>query len=274
LTFDRLNSRIKQLLFFVQSKKEMFVKTKESTIVIKLGSALLTDGEGKINNEFIAEVCWQVFYLMHKGHRIVIVTSGAVASDEHKNRSKNLRAAIGQGKLLNVYADFFKGYNLEIAQLLLTDDQLLAGRTAVTEKVIREAFQENVVCIINANDVIDSEEIEALKHCADNDILSGLVCRLLNADVLIIAFNEEGIINEKNAIIHEVRKNDLDRVLSLAKGSNHLGHGKNGMKTKIKTLAELASSGTTAILAPGKQKNFIIRAFQNEPNFGTRFIAE
>ena len=250
------------------------MKKNRLVIVIKLGSALLTDGKGKINRECIAEVCRQVAYLMRLGHHVLIVTSGAIASDEHRHRTKNLRAAVGQVKILNIYAQCFANYELEVAQLLLTDEQLLEGKTAVTQAVISEAFREKVVCIINANDVIDSTEIKALKHCADNDVLTSCVCQMLGADMAIIAFTEDGVWDNDRRIIREVRQADLARVMAFAKGGNKLGHGKNGMLTKIKTLGALAAGGTTSILASGKQENFIVRAFLGEADFGTKFIAE
>lgn len=249
-------------------------KTKPSVIVIKLGSALLTDGKGKINREFISEVCRQVAHLMRLGHRVVIVTSGAIASDEHRQRSKNLRAAVGQVKIINIYTQYFDIYGLEVGQGLLTDEQLIGGKTKVTKAVIAEAFREKVVCVINANDVIDSAEIRALAHCADNDVLMSCVCRMINADMAIIAFTKDGVLDDNRRVIHEVRPTDLARIMAFAKGGHKLGHGANGMLTKIKTLGELAAGGTTAILAPGRQENFIIRAFRGEAKFGTKFTAE
>jgi glutamate 5-kinase len=250
------------------------MKTKKLTIAIKLGSALLTDGKGKIKQEFISEVCRQVAQLMRLGHRFLIVTSGAIASDEHQHRSKNLRAAIGQGKLISLYAQYFHTYGLQVAQLLLTDEQLTEGKTAVTEAVIQEAFRENVVCVINANDVINDTEIEALKHCADNDVLTALVCRLIDADLAIIGLDENGVRDDQEKIIRQIRQKDLARVLTYAKGGNRLGHGENGMRTKIITFGHLATLGIKAILAPGNAKDFILRAAAGEKNFGTIFLSE
>lgn len=250
------------------------MKTKRLVIVIKLGSALLTDGKGKINRECIAEVCRQVARLTRLGHHALIITSGAIASDQHRHRSDNLRAAVGQPKIMEIYTQFFDAYGLEVAQLLLTDEQLIGGQTKVTKAVISEAFRENVVCVINANDVIDDEETKALKHCADNDILMSCVCRMLGADLVIIAFTEAGVLDNHGQVIPEVRPADLVRVMAFAKGGHKFGHGKNGMLTKIETLGALAADGVTSILAPGKQENFILRAFNHELNFGTKFIAE
>lgn len=247
---------------------------KRIVIVIKCGSALLTNRQGKINKERISEICRQVAQLSRLGHRVAIVSSGAVASDKNHKRSKNLRAAIGQGKIFSTYANYLATYGLEAAQLLLTDEQLLGGNTDITKSVILEAFQENVICIINANDVIDSAEINALEHCSDNDKLMELVCYLIEADVAIIAFAEAGVLDANRRVIHEIRPSDFQAALLLAKGGSALGHGKDGMQTKIMALNNLAASGTRATLAPGRVENFILRAFAGETNFGTKFLAE
>lgn len=250
------------------------MKTKQQVIVIKLGSALLTNGKGKINRGHIAKVCRQVAYLMRLGHRVLIVTSGAIASDQHCHRLKNLRAAVGQVKIMNIYARCFAAYKLEVAQLLLTDKYLIGHGTGITKEVISEAFREKVVCIVNANDVIDSKEIRALEHCADNDVLASCVCRMIGADLAIVALTEDGVWDNDHNIIHEVRQADLTRVMAFAKGGNGLGHGENGMLTKIKTFGALAADGIASILASGKKRNFILRAYEGELSFGTKFIAE
>ena len=248
------------------------METDKLKIVIKIGSALLTDDKGRINENFIKNVCRQIAYLINiSGHHVVIVSSGAIGSDEHTNRSNNLRAAVGQVKLINLYAKHFNSHNLEVAQLLLTDDYLDEGKTTITKEVINSAFEENVVCIINANDVIDDKEIKALAYCADNDVLAKLICRLIKADMLIIGFTEFGLKDNDNKIIHEAKPYELDQLLSFAKGGNALGHGENGMLIKIRTLYILARDGIISILAPGQEPDFILRAFDKEKNFGTRF---
>lgn len=234
----------------------------------------MTDGSGKINRECISEVCRQIAHLMRLGHHVAIVTSGAIASDEHKKRSSNLRAAVGQGKIFSTYATYLATYNIEAAQLLLTDEQLIEGRTKVTKPLIQEAFSEGVVCIINANDVIDSTESDALKYCADNDKLTELVCLMISADLAIIAFNEDGIWDDKKQIIHEVKPSDIKKIKTFASGGNKLGHGDDGMLTKITTLGNLAASGIKSVLAPGRKENFILRAVAGEEKFGTKFLTE
>ncbi len=237
-------------------------------IGIKVGSKLLTDGNGKINKEIILKICEQIVKLMREENNIFLVSSGAVASDHHKNRSKNLRAAIGQLKLMNLYASCFDLFGIETAQLLLTDKDLSRGNT-ITKKVIEECFKYGVVPIINGNDVVDDAEIRALEECADNDVLFSLVCKLVQVDIAIICFDMPGIIDNRGEIIKEVKS--LKEVLPYIKSGNELGYGKEGMLTKVKILLKLSQAGIKAKLICGTDENCILKAIKQD-NYGTTFV--
>ncbi|MDO9231725.1 MAG: hypothetical protein Q7U36_04615 [bacterium] len=239
-------------------------------IGIKLGSSLLTSNQGEINKALISKICFQVAELLKNNHEIFIVSSGAVASDPKKYRSKNLRSAIGQIKIIDYYSKNFKSHGLETAQFLLTDRELISNNR-VTKKTLIEAFQEKVIPIINGNDAVDSEELKALEICADNDKLFFLTCSLVKADVAIIGFSQKGLLDNNGKIIHRVKINEIKKILSYAKKGSALGHGDDGMKTKIEILNKIAKKGIRAILVPGKEKDFILRALANEKNFGTVF---
>lgn len=239
-------------------------------IGIKLGSSLLANNQGKINKSLISKICFQIAKLLKDGHEVFIVSSGAVASDPKKYRSKNLRSAIGQIKIIRYYSEIFNNHKIETAQFLLTDRELI-GNNIVTKKTLFEAFQEKVIPIINGNDAIDSEELRALKICADNDKLFFLTCSLVKPDVAIIGFSQKGLLDNDMKVIHRVRKTDIKKILGYAKKGSALGHGNDGMKTKIEILNKIAKKGIRAILAPGKEKDFILRALANEKNFGTVF---
>jgi glutamate 5-kinase len=240
-------------------------------IGIKLGSSLLTDGRGNINENIILEVCRQVSELKRVGHEVFIVSSGAVASDPKKYRSSNLRSGIGQPKLMERYVRFFEIFKIEASQHLLTDREIL-GENKVTRATLLEAFSEKVVPIINGNDVVDNKELKALEVCADNDRLFQLVSILVKADIGIIGFSESGLLDKNQQVIHEVASDEVKKVLVHAKTGSKLGHGNDGMKTKIRTLVELSRHGTRAVLAPGKEKDFILRAAAGEKDFGTKFL--
>ncbi|MCX6761340.1 MAG: hypothetical protein NTY33_00625 [Candidatus Moranbacteria bacterium] len=248
---------------------------KKKIIGIKLGSATLVEA-GIIQEKFIKSVCTQIAKLIKTGHGIFVVTSGAVASDAQSERSKNLRSAVGQPRIMQAYAKYLGQLGLDSAQLLLTDEQLInakSAKTKLTKKIMREALSQGVVPIINANDVIDSEEVEALCYCADNDKLFKLMCKLIDAKIAIIGFDQAGFLDTKKKVLHEIKISELNSVLKFAKGGSRLGHGQNGMRTKILALAELAKAGMQVHLAPAKEKDFILRSVAGEENFGTKFLA-
>lgn len=238
----------------------------------KSGSSLLTSGGNGVNKKYIIELCRQKAILMNdRGCEAFLVTSGAVASDPHKERDRNVRATIGQGRLIAQYITCMDFYGIEVAQLLVTDDDFLirAGRT---KKTLLGNFEIGALTVINANDGVDDEEMKALDMCADNDRTFKMVCELVGVDLAVIGFDKPGVLDEKGRVIHEVTLSDEEYVLSLAKGGNEDGYGECGAETKFSVLFDLARLGIKAILAPGKEINFILRAAEGEKNFGTIFL--
>lgn len=247
---------------------------RKKIIGIKLGSATLVKG-GKIDKRFIQHVCEQIASLVKNERRVFLVTSGAIASDQTETRSKNLRSAIGQPRIMEAYLKFLGQLGIEGAQFLLTDEQLVdkkSAKTKLTKTIMHEALAAGVVPIINANDVIDNEEIKALKHCADNDKLFKLMCLLIGADIAIVGLDQSGFLDSSGNVMQRIDIAEIDSVLEFARGGNSLGHGSDGMKTKILSLAELAQTGMRVHLAPAKEKNFILRSVAGEKDFGTVFV--
>jgi glutamate 5-kinase len=241
-------------------------------VVIKIGSSSLVDATGRIVQWIIIALARQVSILLRKGYGVIIVTSGAVASGRKKGWSSQLCAAVGQAKLMRTYARAFGRFGIPIAQALVTDRELEAGNAGVFAALLKEAFSSGVVSIINANDAIDSEELKALEKCSDNDKLFGLVCRNVEAHRGIIVFGENGFRADSGKIISEVSANEMEKYLSFARGSSALGHGENGMATKLQVLCGLAEYGIECNLVSVREKNFILRAMSDEEGFGTRFV--
>jgi glutamate 5-kinase len=241
-------------------------------IVIKGGSSLLVDKKGHIDEEWIMETVRQTAELRRSGNQVIIVSSGAVASDSHKDRSSNLRSGVGQPRLMSRYIKFFDIYGIDVSQHLLTDRDVLGEGSEITKRTLLEAFENGVVPIINGNDVVDDKELKALEVCADNDVLFKSVCLMIKADIGIICFDGEGFIGENGEILHEINVHDFDNIFPYIKDGNELGHGKEGMKVKVQVLTDLAKSGIQAILTPGRRKNSILRSLHNEKRFGTRFV--
>lgn len=246
---------------------------KKKIVGIKLGSTTLVS-TGNINSQLIRQVCAQVAKLVQDGWGVFLVTSGAIASDINHNHSKNLRSAVGQIRIVNEFRLALEKFGVDGAQMLLTDEQLIEAenpKTALTKKIMLESFSAGVVAVINANDVIDSEEINALENCADNDKLFKLMCLLVGADVAIIGFDQLGFLDLDGQVMHRIKVSEIEKVLACAKGGSALGHGTDGMRTKVLALAELAQAKIEAHLVPAKEDNFILRAVSEEENFGTRF---
>lgn len=241
-------------------------------IGIKVGTSTVTKVKGIIDEMAIREICRQCATLLNDGHVVFIVTSGAVASGHKEGRSKNLSSAVGQSRLMNIYAKYFADFGIEVSQHLFTDQELLAKDNEVTKKTLLEAMTDGIVPIINANDSIDSFELQKIKECADNDQLLALVSKLIGADMVIIGFGENGFRDDTGRIIRRIKSSEIGKFLDYAKGGSALGHGKNGMLTKLLMLSDLASNGIVAMLAPGKEIDFILRGVAREKDFGTLFV--
>jgi glutamate 5-kinase len=239
---------------------------------IKIGSSSLVDASGRIIQRIIVSLARQVNVLLKQGYGVVIVTSGAVASGRKKDWSKQLCAAVGQAKLMRTYERAFGRFGIPVAQILVTDRELETGNVHGFKTVLGEAFLSGVVCIVNANDPIDSEELNALETCSDNDKLFGLACVYARAYRGIIVFNEDGFRGDDGKIVSEINTNELEAYLPLAIGSSALGHGDNGMATKLKVLCGLAENKIASNLVSVREKNFILRAMLDEQGFGTRFV--
>lgn len=242
-------------------------------IVVKVGSALLASGKGIINIELLIEIVRQIAELVRVGNQVILVSSGAVASDPCKKRSNNLRAGVGQARLISRYVEFFGIYRIGISQHLLIDRDILGEGEEITKRTLLEALDNGIVPIINGNDVVDDKELQALKVCADNDRLFKLVCFMVEADAGIICFNEEGLRGKSGEFIYQVKIDELELIDPYIKEGSELGHGNDGMATKVAVLAELAERGIVSILSPGRRKDFILRSLKNEKRFATRFIA-
>lgn len=241
-------------------------------IGIKLGSQLLTDGNGMIHEDLILSVCQQVAMLKQAGNDVFIVTSGAIQSDSSAKRSDKLRAAVGQPGLMFRYKTFFKAFNLKPAQFLPTYYDLNKDHSDHIE-TIREGFADKeIVPVINYNDPSDDKEIEAMHKFADNDNLFCLLCLKLKVDYAIICFNEQGLYYN-GELTHEVCASERENLLAQMGQGNAQGHGKGskGPQTKIKVLCDLAENDIAAYLIPGKEKDCILKALEPDRKIGTFF---
>ena len=237
-------------------------------IVVKVGSAVLTGSNSNflVNKKVLHNIVSQVAELQKAGHAVIIVTSGAVASCP-RNYSKSLRAAVGQPRLIKLYSDNFNLHNIESCQLLFTYADLKGERKQYTSRLILEALNKKVVPIINANDGVNSEELDALGKYADNDILASQIALMIKAELLFILLKEPGLVDFKNKKVVNV-VSSFDEATKLILGKSKSGTG--GMMSKIKVAKFLKGKGIETRLIPGRIKNSIVRSIRNEV-IGTKF---
>ncbi len=242
--------------------------------VIKIGSALLTsDGKG-LSRETLSPWVEQMAQLRQAGHEIVLVSSGAVAEGMSRmgwrRRPHNLNelqaaAAIGQMGLIRAYETCFQKHDLHTAQVLLTRDDLAdRPRYLNARSTLRTLVELGVVPVVNENDTVATEEL----RFGDNDTLAALVANLIEADLLLLLTDQEGLFdsdprfNPKATLINETRVDNpqLDEVA----GGSANGLGLGGMVTKVRAARLAARSGTGTIIAPGARPGVLAEIAQGK----------
>lgn len=251
------------------SRKEASELEKRKCIGIKVGS------EEVVKDGFIPNICRQIATLMAR-YNVFLVTSGAIANDPKKSRKRNLRAAIGQARLISKYIAEMAQFKIEVAQMVFTARDLNSPRVFLS--TIDAAFKDGkVLPVINANDVVDSHESDALGQYRDNDRLFFRVVTVVDADIPIIGFAELGLLDNEGNVVREVRREDMPTVRTFIKKGSALGHGDKGMDTKTDVLSKLAHEyGKPCLLVQAHQLNVFIEAVEyvqghGEP-VGTLFL--
>lgn len=249
-------------------------------IVVKLGTSVLTGGTPQLHRQRMLEIVQQVAKLHQQGHEMVVVTSAAVAAGRERlgfpdlGRSlpaKQMLSAVGQGRLMHVYSQLFDIFDIAVAQVLLTRDDLdYRGRYLNARDTLQTLIDHRIIPVINENDALATEEIRV----GDNDNLSALVGSLLEADLLVILTDQPGLFtadprrDSSAQLISQVRQID-EQTWALAGGVGSL-LGTGGMVTKIQA-AQLASrSGVATIIAAGTEPDALLRIAEGE-SVGTRF---
>lgn len=247
---------------------------KAQRVVIKIGSALLTnDGQG-LDVASIGLWVAQIAELRAQGKEVVLVSSGSIAAgmkrlgfSSRPTQVNELQAAaaVGQMELVGVYESHFEQHGLCTAQILLTHDDLSNRRRYLNARSsLRTLLNLGVVPIVNENDTVVTDEI----RFGDNDTLGALVANLVEADVLIILTDQLGLFDKnprdyKDAVLLPYVSASDDRLESMASGgAGALGSG--GMLTKIRAARLAARSGADTLIASGREQDVIIRAAQGE----------
>lgn len=252
-------------------------------VIVKVGTSTLTGGSKKLNASQMVDLVRQLSVLRERKIQVVLVTSGAIAAGREalgqpafpKNLpAKQMLAAVGQPHLMTRYAQFFEIYKIHTAQVLLTRSDLTDRVRFLNAKATLEALlDQGIVPIINENDTVATEEI----RFGDNDNLSAQVANLIEADLLVLLTDQNGLYtsdprtHQDAQLITMVGPEPFSDALWQAAGGTQGGLGTGGMTTKLQA-AELARHGGTAVvIVRGSTENVLPRLMDGEI-LGTRFV--
>jgi glutamate 5-kinase len=262
-----------------QAKSEN--KSMKKKLIIKIGTSTLTAGTNRISFAVIESLARQIVELK-KDYEVVIVSSGAIATARQfveisgfnkRVDSKQAMAAIGQTKLMELYDDIFRTFGLNIAQILLTYrdfENPVANEN--TRNTINRLWQVDYIPIVNENDTVSIEEI----MLGDNDKLSALVATIMDANLLVLVSDIDGIFDQNPHLHPEARLiskvTDLNSIKDyIEEKKSTLGTG--GMSSKVHAAEICMKNGVEMWIVNGQRANYIIKALHNEIPF-TRFESE
>ena len=242
-------------------------------IVVKVGSNVLTRKDGKLDRTRVSAIVDQIAWLRNNGYEVILVSSGAMASgrgelkvdhDLDSVEQRQLFSALGQAKLIGLYYDLFREYGMHVGQVLTMKENFQPGEQYENQKACMTVMLENdVIPIVNENDTVSVTEL----MFTDNDELSGLIARMMQAETLVLLSNIDGIYtgnpdDPKSELIgHVALGTDLSQYIQPEKSA----FGRGGMHSKYTTASKIQSAGIQVIIANGERDNILIDLFVN-PN--------
>ncbi len=257
-------------------------------IVVKVGTSTLTHEGGDLDLRSMERLVRVMADLKGAGDEMILVSSGAIAVGTAKlglpERPKELRfkqaaAAVGQCSMMHIYDKLFSEYNVNTAQILLTDTDVADEERAAHLRATFSALLEmGVVPVVNENDSVSSAEIETGKHkvLGDNDTLSAIVASLCEADLLVLFSDIDGLYDADPRthpdakLLPEVRE-ITDEILAMAGGAG-TWRGTGGMATKLSAAQVATRAGCDMVITNGKRPQELYDIAEGKP-IGTRFIA-
>lgn len=251
--------------------------------VVKIGSALLTDGGKGLDLVSIKAWTAQMAMLRKQGIELVLVSSGAVAEGmkrlgwserPHAVHDLQAAAAVGQMGLVQAYESCFQQFDLHTAQILLGHDDVSArDRYLNARSTLTRLLELGVIPVVNENDTVATDEI----RFGDNDTLGALVANLIDADLLVILTDQQGLFgsdprkNPDAELVSLARSNDLS--LDIMAGGSAGALGRGGMATKVRAARLAARSGAHTVIVGGSIDSVLSRLFANE-SLGTLLVAD
>ena len=254
-------------------------------IVVKAGTGLLTHGSDRLNLRVMATLVDQIALLHSRGIETALVSSGAVAAgrhvlnlgrDERNVPIKQVLAAAGQGRLMHAYEQLFDWHQIPVAQALLSRKDL-AERLGYlnVRNTLLSLLELRVIPIINENDVVAVDEL-AGEVFGDNDNLSAMVSNLVDADLLIMLGEVQGLFTSDPHLDPEARLiptvKRLDNEIEALGGASWGEQGQGGMATKLESARLATSFGVDVVIASGLEREVLTRLSEGE-RIGTFFPA-
>ena len=251
-------------------------------IVVKVGSSLVTDEGRGVDAVAVGDWCRQLATLVGQGRQTVMVSSGAIAEGMKRlGWAKRPRAvhqlqaaaAVGQMGLAQIYESALRHHGIGSAQVLLTHADLAdRERYLNARSTLTTLLGLGVVPVVNENDTVVNDEIKF----GDNDTLGALVANLLNADLLVILTDQQGLFtadprkNPAASLVADAMAGDpaLERMA----GSAGSAIGRGGMLTKVLAAKRAARSGTSTVIADGRERDVLLRIIAGE-RIGTALAA-
>ncbi|MDP6514394.1 MAG: glutamate 5-kinase [SAR202 cluster bacterium] len=255
-------------------------------IVVKAGTTLLTGSTDRLDLEMMSSLVGQVARLQFAGRQMMIVSSGAVAvgrkilKGQQQGRDVPVRqvlAAVGQGRLLQAYEQLFDWHGIPVAQALLTRRDLSDRHGYLNiRNTLLGLLDAGVIPIINENDVVAVDELSGGEVFGDNDTLSAMVANIVDADLLVMLGEVEGLytrdphLDPDAKLIPKVER--LNDEVEAMGGPSWSDMGRGGMATKLDAAKLATASGVDTVIAGGRTSNAIVRLADGE-TLGTHFPA-
>jgi glutamate 5-kinase len=244
-------------------------------VVVKIGSSSLTDDKGQIRSDVIASVVAQLAAARARGHEVILVTSGAVASGvaglgltERPSDVLSLQAlsAIGQPKLMAAYNEA-----LAVQVLLVPHDFVDRQQYLHARETIQRLIDFGCIPIVNENDAIANNEI----RYGDNDHMSALLSHLVSADMLVLLTDTDGLYTDNPRTNPDARRVAVvhadDPLLSVTATAHGSNRGSGGMASKLASARIASWSGVTAVIAAATHDGAVLAAVNGDDAMGTRF---
>ena len=235
-------------------------------IVVKVGSNVLTRVDGKLDVTRMSALVDQIAWLIRNDKEVILVSSGAVACGRRELKvdhsldsveQRQLFSALGQVKLIGLYYDLFREFHIHVGQVLTMKENFQPGEQYENQRACMTVMLENgVLPIVNENDTVSVTEL----MFTDNDELSGLIARMMHADMLILLSNIDGIYtgqpdDERSELIRDVKPGtDLSQYIQVEKSA----FGRGGMHSKYMTASQLSMDGIRVIIANGERDNILV----------------